>query len=83
MRIERFSIECRYKNAEVISTANQKKERKCPLTGPLRNQSNNQTGQSAGNAGDQDVIGLNFVTDWLKERREFSGPFIKQVNAHF
>lgn len=51
--------------------------------GPLRNQSNNQTGQSAGNAGDQDVIGLNFVTDWLRKRREFSGPIIKQVNTHF
>lgn len=33
VRIERFSIECRYKNAEVISTANQKKERKMPLNG--------------------------------------------------
>lgn len=33
LRIERFSIECRYKNAEVISTANQKKERKMPLNG--------------------------------------------------
>lgn len=31
--LERFSIECRYKNAEVISTANQKKERKMPLNG--------------------------------------------------
>ena len=33
------------------------------------------------NAGDQVVIGFSFASDWLKERRKFSGPITERSEA--
>ena len=77
---EHFSIECSKSKTDVITTANQKKG-KYPEE-PMRNQrKNSHTASSAGNAGDQFVIFVNFAYDWSREWYEFSGPITEWSGA--
>ena len=56
-----------------------------PITGrkhheqPTRTRSKNkQTAQARENAGDQVAIGFSFESDWLREKRESSGPITER-----
>ena len=73
--IERFSIECLKTKTRVNTEGNQKKRKY--LEEPLQIQSKKSNVRE--NAGDQVVIGCSFVSDWLKEWREFSGQSQSEV----
>ena len=72
--IERFSIECLKTKTRVNTEGNQKKRKY--LEEPIQIQSKKSNVRE--NAGDQVVIGCSFVSDWLREWREFSGPITER-----
>ena len=59
--------------------ANQKKE-KYPKE-PIRTKKTSKLPEARENAGDQVVIGFSFVSDWSRERREFSKPITERSKA--
>ena len=74
---ERFSMDCRTTKIKLTTTANQRKGKY--LQEPIRTQrKTTEMSKARENAGDQVVIVFSFASDWLKERREFSGPITER-----